>query len=284
MGDIHKAVDFMFGYGEIEELYNDIVKLNDERKTLEKSIMEDVSKMSFDNDLMVVMNIENLGGLGGTIASKVVDKFRKPCILLNGTGDILHGSARSYAGLDLHELFSLAVKAGVMEDFGGHKIAAGVKVRKDKVEDLKDFLNKTIAKYFTLLAEETDVNQEQIIEVDDIIQLSNINKKTVEPYNDLLCFGDLKEPIFAIKNLEVISYNSSSNNPNHLCLNVCDSSIKKIKNRYGKTVGKELWMWNRMNDYKLIGEPNKVHLLGKIIPDFRNPKYYTFDVIEIIPA
>lgn len=284
MGDIHKAVDFMFGYGEIEDLYNNIVLLNDERKILEKTIMKSISKLTFDNDLIAIIHIDDLGGLGGTVASKVVDKFKKPCILLNGTGDILHGSARSYAGLDLHELFSLAVKEGLMEDFGGHKIAAGVKVRKDKINDLRIYLNKIIAKYFDILSSDIDVNKEQIIEVDDIIKLSNINKKTVEPYNDLLCFGDLKEPIFALKDLEVISYNSSSNNPNHLCLNVFDSSIKKIKNRYGKMVGKEIWLWNKMNDYKSIGEPNKVHLLGKIIPDFRNPKFYTFDIIEIIPA
>ena len=39
-----------------------------------------------------------------------------------------------------------------------------------------------------------------------------------------------------------------------------------------------------MPDYKRLGEPKKVHLLGKIIPDFRNPRFYTFDVINIIPA
>ena len=85
-------------------------------------------------------------------------------------------------------------------------------------------------------------------------------------------------------NLDVIEARSSSNNPDHLCLNLQDSTVKAVKNRYGKLVGKELWIWNKMPAYKEIGEPKKVNLIGKIVPDFRNPKYYSFEVETIIPA
>ena len=85
-------------------------------------------------------------------------------------------------------------------------------------------------------------------------------------------------------NLDVIEARSSSNNPDHLCLNLLDSTVKAVKNRYGKLVGKELWIWNKMPAYKEIGEPKKVNLIGKIVPDFRNPKYYSFEVETIIPA
>ena len=39
-----------------------------------------------------------------------------------------------------------------------------------------------------------------------------------------------------------------------------------------------------MEEYKRIGEPKKVHLIGNLEPDFRNPKFYTFSVQTIIPA
>ena len=39
-----------------------------------------------------------------------------------------------------------------------------------------------------------------------------------------------------------------------------------------------------MNEYKDIGEPKKIHLIGKLEPDFRNPKFYTFSIQTIIPA
>ncbi len=115
-------------------------------------------------------------------------------------------------------------------------------------------------------------------------ELKDIKKSTIKDYEEMLFFGTLKEPMFAIKNLDVLEARSSNNNPDHLCLNLEDNTCKAKKNRYGKMVGKELWIWNKMNEYKRMGCPNKVHLIGKLVPDFRNPKYYTFNVEQIIPA
>lgn len=285
MGNIHKATDFMFSNGDVEEIYNEMIRLNDERKALEKEIMESIAKDAdkYINDLMVIINVPNLGGLGGTVASKVVEMFGKPCILLSGDGEELHGSARTYGGLDLHALFTYEVELGNLKNFGGHKVAAGVTVEKNKIELLRQSINSTLAQLY-LESNEEEIEEDVTIEVDKIISLSDIKKQTIQPYEGLLCFGDLKEPIFALTDVEVLEARSSSNNPNHLCLNLQDNTCKGTENRYGKIVGKEIWVWNKMPDYKRLGEPKKVHLLGKIIPDFRNPRFYTFDVMNIIPA
>ena len=284
MGNIHKATDFMFSNGNVEEIYNEMIALNDSRKSLEKDIMDNIAKQAdnYKNDLMVIIHVPNLGGLGGTVASKVVDMFGKPCILLSGDGEELHGSARTYGELDLHSVFSHEVKKGNLKDFGGHKVAAGVTVEKSKIESLRQSINTTLAQLFVDANEE--IEEDVTIEVDEIISLADIKKNTIQPYEGLLCFGDLKEPVFALTNIEVLEARTSSNNANHLCLNLQDDTCIGTKNRYGKLVGKELWIWNKMPDYKRLGEPKKVHLLGKIVPDFRNPKFYTFDVTNIIPA
>lgn len=286
MGQIEKAADFMFEKTNLDEIYNEMIILNDERKELEKSIVEEIFKHNFENDFMIIAYVENLGGLGGTVASKVVEHYERPCILLTGQGDVLHGSARTYGELDLHALFSLEVQKGNVVNFGGHKAAAGVSVYRDKIEDLRQSINTTLMELMMLdLQNQKEVVEvEQIIEVDKIIQLSNINKMAIKPYEDLIYFGDLKEPIFALTNLEVIEARSSSNNKAHLCLNLIDDSIQATENRYGNLVGKELWAWNKMPMYDRLGRPNKVNVIGKIVPDFRNPRYYTFDVIDIIPA
>lgn len=286
MGQIEKAADFMFEKTNLDEIYNEMIILNDERKELEKSIVEEIFKHNFENDFMIIAYVENLGGLGGTVASKVVEHYGRPCILLTGQGDVLHGSARTYGELDLHALFSLEVQKGNVVNFGGHKAAAGVSVYRDKIEDLRQSINTTLMELMMLdLQNQKEVVEvEQIIEVDKIIQLSNINKMAIKPYEDLIYFGDLKEPIFALTNLEVIEARSSSNNKAHLCLNLIDDSIQATENRYGNLVGKELWAWNKMPMYDRLGRPNKVNVIGKIVPDFRNPRYYTFDVIDIIPA
>lgn len=286
MGNIELATNFMFATDEdeLEYFYNEMINLNEERKVLEKKIVENIFAQDFSNDLMVIVNVPELGGLGGTVASKVVEHFRKPCILLSGNGEILHGSARSFGGISLHALFSDEVKKGNIVDFGGHHAAAGITVRADKIDDLRKSINHTLASLILELSSEEVIEKEPIIEVDDIINLKDITRSTIAPYSELVFFGDFKEPVFALMNLDVIEARSSSNNPDHLCLNLQDSTVKAVKNRYGKLVGKELWIWNKMPAYKEIGEPKKVNLIGKIVPDFRNPKYYSFEVETIIPA
>lgn len=286
MGNIELATNFMFATDEdeLEYFYNEMINLNEERKVLEKKIVENIFAQDFSNDLMVIVNVPELGGLGGTVASKVVEHFRKPCILLSGNGEVLHGSARSFGGISLHALFSDEVKKGNIIDFGGHHAAAGITVRADKIDDLRKSINHTLASLILELSSEEVIEKEPIIEVDDIINLKDITRSTIAPYSELVFFGDFKEPVFALMNLDVIEARSSSNNPDHLCLNLQDSTVKAVKNRYGKLVGKELWIWNKMPAYKEIGEPKKVNLIGKIVPDFRNPKYYSFEVETIIPA
>ena len=286
MGNIELATNFMFATDEdeLEYFYNEMINLNEERKVLEKKIVENIFAQDFSNDLMVIVNVPELGGLGGTVASKVVEHFRKPCILLSGNGEVLHGSARSFGGISLHALFSDEVKKGNIIDFGGHHAAAGITVRADKIDNLRKSINNTLASLILELSNEEVIEKEPVIEVDDIINLKDITRSTIAPYSELVFFGDFKEPVFALMNLDVIEARSSSNNPDHLCLNLQDSTVKAVKNRYGKLVGKELWIWNKMPAYKEIGEPKKVNLIGKIVPDFRNPKYYSFEVETIIPA
>lgn len=288
MGEIEIAKDFVNAVeeDELENLYNHMVNLNDERKELERSIFNTIIEKDFSNDMIIIDYVPNLGGLGGTVASKLVKHYSRPVILLTGSDKVLHGSARSDGYVDLHELFSYEVEQGNMIDFGGHKVSAGVTVDIDKIDDLRKSLNTVLASLMLQRAEEEQLNADQDIkiEVDDIIQLKDITKSTISPYLNMIYFGELKEPVFAIKDVDVLDFKSSKNNADHLCLNLVDDTCTPKKSRYGTMVGKELWLWNRMPEYKAIGEPNKVHLIGKLVPDFRNPRFYTFDVETIVPA
>lgn len=292
MGNIELATKFMNTTDEDEliDIYNSMLELNDNRKELEKKIVSEIMEQDFSKDLVIIAYIPELGGVGGTVASKLVEAYNKPVILLGGKEDILHGSARTAMNINLHTLFSYEVEKGNMINFGGHEASAGVTVNINKIDDLRKDINIVIASLLTAyetineVSDKEEIDNDTNIEVDDIISLKDINKNTIIPYSDLLCFADLKDPIFAIKDLEVIEARSSSNNPNHLCLNLVDNSITATKNKYGKLIGKEIWAWNKMNEYKDIGEPKKIHLIGKLEPDFRNPKFYTFNIQTIIPA
>lgn len=281
MGKTEKAGELFFGGDfDTEDVYNEIFNINVSRKEKEKEIVAEIFSRDFnDEDKMLIIEVDDLGGLGGTVASKVVEKYQKPVILITGDSDMLHGSARSIGNLDLQELFAQEVKNGNMLDFGGHHTAAGVHIKKNKIKALQKSLNKQLENIVL-----TDSEQTSTIYVDGEIKLSQINKKTAEVYKDITFFNDLKEPTYLIPNVTIHSTSQSKNNPNNICFNMTDESVVLTKNRYNKMVGKEFWAWGYTPRYEEMGSPKKVNLIGQVVPDFRNPKYYTLQIIDMVPA
>lgn len=288
MGVTEKAGELLFESDEdkLEEIYNDIVKINDSRKDKEKEIMklirEDVNINNKDNKV-VIAYIEGIEGIAGSIASKLVDSLGRPIILLSGDkdSDILTGSSRSYGGINLHELFSIEVNNGNMIDFGGHEAAAGVKVNRDNIDKLRDSLNKTLEEIssFNILNNNTDDNIEEVVLVDDIMTLKDINTHNALMYKDVLFFNELKEATYVIKDVTINSTRTSAN-PENICFNMSDDTIGLTKNKYNKLIGKEIWKYGFTSQYKAMGEPTKVNLLGHIVKDFRGQ--ITFDIIDFI--
>jgi len=71
-------------------------------------------------------------GVIGIVASRLVERFQRPVVLIAGAGEEWKGSGRSTGRFDLHR--SLAACAGHLERFGGHRAAAGLSIRPENVE------------------------------------------------------------------------------------------------------------------------------------------------------
>ena len=71
-------------------------------------------------------------GVIGIVASRLVEKYHKPTLVLCADGDTLKGSGRSISGFDLHA--GLARCAEELLTFGGHRMAAGVRVLPEKLD------------------------------------------------------------------------------------------------------------------------------------------------------
>jgi single-stranded-DNA-specific exonuclease len=71
-------------------------------------------------------------GVIGIVASRLVERYNRPVVLIAGTDDTWKGSGRSVAAFDLHG--GLAACAGHLERFGGHRAAAGLTIRADEVD------------------------------------------------------------------------------------------------------------------------------------------------------
>ena len=75
-------------------------------------------------------------GVIGIVASRLVERFNRPVVLIAGTDELWKGSGRSLPAFDLHG--GLAACAGHLERFGGHRAAAGLSIHPDQVEAFAD--------------------------------------------------------------------------------------------------------------------------------------------------
>lgn len=81
-------------------------------------------------------------GVVGIVASRLVDRFHRPSLVIAIEGDVGRGSARSVPGVNLHA--ALRECADLLERFGGHSMAAGLTVRPDRIPELEERLGSLI--------------------------------------------------------------------------------------------------------------------------------------------
>lgn len=281
MHNVKLAIDYLLEENELEiaNKYSKILKTNEDRKKLETDAINNISINNSDNVTMAILDKKN-DGIIGSVASKLLEKYNKTTILfVEEDSENLIGSARSN-DINLHELFKNKNIEKYIESFGGHAQAAGIFIKKDNFEKLKDELNKELKDTIS-----TDINNEII--VDEFVSLDYINNKNLFEYKKVMFFNDLKEPLLCIPNVNVYSTRTSSN-PENICFNFYDNSVKlkkikkKVKNKDVEVmIGKEIWAWKFASKYANMGSPKKVHIIGKLSTMFGSP---TIDIVDIIDS
>lgn len=140
-----------------EEVAQRLDVLNTERQAYEKLMLEQADAQAYaevgaDSDisggpsLVITSGDDWHPGVLGIVASRLKDRYRRPAFALafdkNGKGT---GSGRSISGVDLGGAVREAVAQGVLEKGGGHAMAAGLTVAKDKLGDLRAFFDERLS-------------------------------------------------------------------------------------------------------------------------------------------
>lgn len=234
---------------EVNELTQKLNEYNKGRQEIEKNIFADAVCQIEENNLQEKSTITLMGknwhhGVIGIVASKITEMYFKPSILLCEEGDIGKGSGRSIPGFDLYEALTKCQKS--IDRFGGHAMAVGITVDKEKFEEFRE--------KFEEIAKENHIEEiVPILKIDSIISLDEINKDMVESLKELEPFGEEnKNPLFLFKNLKIDSIRALTEGK-HLKLTVKEN--KNIVNAIGFNIG-EL-----ANEYK-IGD--KVDIVGNL--------------------
>ena len=207
LDDPHDAVKFLISSDEVavQEIGATLKKINDERKTIERGIFEEIETaikkktVNLPQEYLIMAGHNQWpAGVIGLVAGRCSHAYGKPTFLFHLTSDgIAKGSCRSVKGLDLFA--ALEKCKDILITFGGHSAAAGLSLRQEDLPELKKRLSETIAQTLTLEELQPQINSDSLLEFSDINQLLVKDLLRLEPFG----IGN-EEPVFLMKNLTQI--------------------------------------------------------------------------------
>lgn len=233
MGHEREALDLFLTENIVEanRITNTLNEYNKNRQSIEKRIFEEVvakiESEHLDKKNSIVLGAENWHhGVIGIVASKVTELYFKPSILVCFEGNEGKGSGRSIPGFDLHA--ALCATSNYLEKYGGHEMAVGLSLKRDKFENFR--------KAFEEKAEQAHTEEiVPVIKIDKEIELKDISLESVKSLNLLEPFGEAnKTPIFIYRNLRIDSIRALSEGK-HLKLTLKDKNT--IINAIGFNMG-----------------------------------------------
>jgi single-stranded-DNA-specific exonuclease len=206
--------------------------LNKKRQYMTTKNVEDIIEMIENSDLindkvLVVFKEDVHESIAGIVAGKVKERFNVPTIVLTGGKEMPKGSGRS---IEEYNLFEELLKCKeLIEKFGGHPMAAGLSIRKENIDSLRERLNKNCC-----------LNDEDILpklRIDRRIPLKSVSEELINQLEILEPFGKGNEtPVFAEKNVFVDKFYILGKEANVLKFNlVLDENGRKLDGiSYGK--------------------------------------------------
>jgi single-stranded-DNA-specific exonuclease len=212
---------------------------NADRKELDKRITNEALIQIIDNDeenqfTSVVYREDWHKGVIGIVASRLIETYYRPTLVFTKSGDKLAASARSVKGFDIYN--ALHECAEFIEQFGGHKYAAGLTLLPENYKNFKSKFEEVVSKTITqeLLTPE--------ILIDAEIELSEITPKFFRIIQQMAPFGPMNmKPTFKTTAVRDNGYGKQVGADKiHLKLNIISGADKKTYNAIGFNLGNKL--------------------------------------------
>ena len=197
-------------------------ELNTKRQEIEKEIFENAIDMINLNGMenkksIVLYNKSWHNGVIGIVASKLVNMYQKPVILLTKENNVIRGSGRCQQGISLYD--SLTKCKDTLIQFGGHELAAGLSIEEENLQKFIDEFEKVI------FEEIGDKEPEQIIDIDMQIFEKDLNVSLIKDLYKLRPYGQSnKVPQFLYKGLKITAIRTLKDDK-HLKLTLKDNKF-----------------------------------------------------------
>ncbi|WP_372754278.1 single-stranded-DNA-specific exonuclease RecJ [Labilibaculum sp.] len=196
--------------------------MNEDRKELDHSITDEaLEKVAKSNQLLakkstVLFDRNWHKGVIGIVASRMIETYYKPTVILTESNGFATGSARSVDGFDLYQAISDC--SDLLENFGGHKYAAGLTM---KIENVGEFQRRFEQYVVNNISDDMLIPQ---VKIDAHIKLSDITPKFYRIIKQFEPFGPKNmTPVFVSERVLDYGYSRAvGRNKEHLKLSVVD--------------------------------------------------------------
>lgn len=239
-----------------------LVELNKKRQSMTvqtvDKIVQYIESSNINNDkVLVVYDKEVHESIAGIVAGKIRERYNVPTIILTKGKEMPKGSGRS---IEEYNLFEELLKCkDLLDKFGGHPMAAGLSIKEEKIQLLRERLN------CNCLLTDNDIIPK--IKIDNRIPLTAITDEFIKELEALEPFGKGNSaPLFAEKNISISDIKILGKNQNTLKLTCITKNSRKID-----AVG-----FNKVEDFKNI-------LMKKYKKDYEKIISYPFGLkLDII--
>ena len=271
MGDAERAVQLLITKNKNEAL--DLARIleteNYERRKIDVNTFESAIQMvkntiDLEKDFVIILHQDEWHpGVIGIVASRLVEKYYRPTIMLTTVDGVAKGSARSIPNFDIYEALQKCEEFIIQ--FGGHRAAAGLAIKLDKLSEFKEKFNAVV---------HTSVSPDDLLPeilIDSPLDFSEITPKFLRVLDLFAPFGPGNmRPVFISENINVSGKPRIVGN-NHLLCSFKQEGSDKIFDCIGFNMGDyyDILLNSNSDGLNIVYTIDKYERAEKTFPQFR---------------
>ena len=204
LADARHAVELMLTKDDERgrRLAIELDEINKDRRDLDGSILEQALELAADSDTshaLVLHRPDWHVGVIGIVASRLVDRYYRPSVMLTTVDGTAKGSARSIKGFNIYD--GLKECSSLLTRFGGHEYAAGLTLPVQNIPELRKQLNAVAENKLS------DAMLRPELQIDSALQLDNLDDRFWAVLKQFAPFGPQnKHPVFFGSELDVVGH------------------------------------------------------------------------------
>jgi single-stranded-DNA-specific exonuclease len=270
LGDAERAVELLITKDKQQalEMANILETENYERRKIDVDTFDNAlelveSTMDLKEELAIILHQDAWHpGVIGIVASRLVEKYYRPTIMLTTVDGVAKGSARSISNFNIYE--ALKKCEDLLIHFGGHQAAAGLAVEVDKIEEFKTKFNQIVKESIN----EKDLFPE--VHIDSKLKFSEITPKFLRIIEMFSPFGPGNmRPVFLSEEVSVAGFPRVVGN-DHLLVTLKQNGCEKVFDCIGFNMGSYCDIVSRNGQLlNVVYSIDKSVKDGRVFPQFK---------------